>query len=743
MENIAGACQSYDITFDDFSGGKMHKEVKDSNKFSERIFNDIAYTNNMLALNDTKTLQKNLEKYREPFVSAMVNNFLTEQKSYYKMIEDSEDYASEAQCFTDSYTLNYDDGVSSFSFDISVSDDDKINYDSYDAVSVVAKFNGIYDKFIKSNDFKKKANYYPESISNDASMYAVIAKSGTAYNTEEAKPDEKTVLSHKYSYVVKNGIITCGEGLTGFFDKSEGVEFEYFRKDCEYYFFVGDDNNAFNSYAADIDAAEKTGDVNLLNCAVWGAILLFFALAFAVISFIICGNRDENGKIKLAFIDRMPTDLHLVLTAGAQAGLCLLFALLYETIIAFSYPYEKWLYICVYAVCALIWLLFIEFMTSFIRVCKSEKKLYQNTLIYIIFEHVIKKPCKHIFGKIKAFFTYKPENFDRMLRRIVICYALLNAFFAFVILCCVGDNSAGGACFFFAVSIAVNITLFVFAVKYIKALDEIITAAHFRRPAQVDYNKLPNSLKSLVNSLNYTNAELQNAVAQAVKDERMRTELITNVSHDLKTPLTSIITYVDLLKGCDIQDENAREYITVLDDKGKKLKRLIEDLVEASKITSGVINVEPINLNLGELATQAVVEHQQEFADCGLSLVFKGDSRTVNAFADGNKTYRVIENLISNARKYSLKGTRVYADVYETQNFSIFEIKNTSAEPLDIPVSELKERFVRGDKSRTNEGNGLGLSIADNLCKVQNGYLNITIDGDLFKAQVMLPKAKN
>ncbi|MBR3150023.1 MAG: HAMP domain-containing histidine kinase, partial [Eubacterium sp.] len=214
-------------------------------------------------------------------------------------------------------------------------------------------------------------------------------------------------------------------------------------------------------------------------------------------------------------------------------------------------------------------------------------------------------------------------------------------------------------------------------------------------------------------------------------------------SHDLKTPLTSVINYVDLLKGCDIEDKKAKEYIVVLDEQGKKLKRLIDDLIEASKITSGVINIELININLSELATQAVVEHQQEFSNNGLELVFKGDKKNISAFADGSKTYRIIENLISNARKYSLKGTRVYSDVYETENYSIFEIKNTSAEQLDISVNELKERFVRGDKSRTNEGNGLGLSIADNLCKAQGGHLNITIDGDLFKVQVMLPKAKN
>ena len=170
------------------------------------------------------------------------------------------------------------------------------------------------------------------------------------------------------------------------------------------------------------------------------------------------------------------------------------------------------------------------------------------------------------------------------------------------------------------------------------------------------------------------------------------------------------------------------------------MKRLIDDLVEASKITSGVITLNLVQLDLGELATQAVVEHQQEFADNGLELIFKGDKKSLTAVADGTKTFRVIENLMSNARKYSAKGSRVYADVYEQDNTAVFEIKNVSAQKLDISANELKERFVRGDKSRNQEGNGLGLSIADSLCKAMHGNMEITIDGDLFKVKVILPK---
>ncbi|MCD7797305.1 MAG: HAMP domain-containing histidine kinase [Clostridiales bacterium] len=276
---------------------------------------------------------------------------------------------------------------------------------------------------------------------------------------------------------------------------------------------------------------------------------------------------------------------------------------------------------------------------------------------------------------------------------------------------------------------------------YIKPLDIIIDASSRHEDVPLDIAALPDSLRVLAESMQYTNEQLNIAVSKAIKDERLKTELITNVFHDLKTPLTSIITYVDLLSKCDIDDEKAREYISVLDEKGAKLKRLIDDLIEASKVTTGNIAVNLSPMNLSELCLQATVDAQSDFEKSGLELVIKqGDGESV-VFADGAKTYRVIENLLSNACKYSAKGTRVYISVYvynENEN-GIFEIKNISAEPLNISPDELTQWFVRGDKSRDKDGNGLGLSIAKELCRVQNGSLDITIDGDLFKAKVSLP----
>ena len=256
----------------------------------------------------------------------------------------------------------------------------------------------------------------------------------------------------------------------------------------------------------------------------------------------------------------------------------------------------------------------------------------------------------------------------------------------------------------------------------------------------IDIAKLPQCLKTLADSLDEKNAALQEAVIKAVKDERTKTELITNVSHDLKTPLTSVINYIDLLKKCEIRDETAVKYMGVIDEKANRLKRLIEDLIEASKVSTGNVVLHKTKINLNELATQAIVEYADDFEKNGLDLIFDETAQKHIVFADGTKIFRVFENLLSNAKKYSAPGSRVYARLYSDQENGYFEIKNISKDPLNISAEELMERFVRGDKSRSEEGNGLGLSIAKELCSLNGGGLTISIDGDLFKATVRLPK---
>ncbi len=730
--NIVDAVNAFNVGVEDFDGKPLNKKVSDSWKVKCLIYNDIEAMNSHIVLSDRAALKKYFASQRDKYIDTVYSQYISDKNE----IVYGDDYE---EFFTNEYYIDYHD----LTFLVYIGSEDGIGFTNITEDEAKKQIAAKYDSFLNSKDYNEYVQLEDRNPV-DACFSVADKKKGLHYSTMDKGFSDGDILSHEYAFVVKNGVLTCSKGFEGLFADlvdEDSDKCSAFNDKYEYRLYVDTSDTTYAGYHSAVSNALRSADVNLVRCTVSAALLFFAAFALAVISFVICGKNGRDGKVRLAFIDKVPTDLHIAVTAGLQISLGVLLAFIYDAIINFCYPFERFLYLAVYAVAVVIWVLLIECVTSFIRVCRSSKKLYKNTLLYYIVKYIIIKPCGFVFKKLRAFFAYHPQSFHKSLRRILIGYGLLNAFFVVGILFCVAVQSAGGMGVLFAVNIAANVTVLVFAARYLKALDSIITAAHNREVPQVDDNKLPGSLKTLVDVLNYTNTELNNAVEKAVKDERLRTELITNVSHDLKTPLTSIITYVDLLKACDIQDENAKEYIAVLDEKGTKLKRLIEDLIEASKITSGVITVEPINLNLSELATHAVVEHQHEFTENGLELVFKGDRETVHAFADGNKTFRIIENLLSNARKYSLKGSRVYADVYETQDFSIFEIKNTSAEPLDISASELTERFVRGDKSRANEGNGLGLSIAQNLCKAQNGNLNITIDGDLFKAQVMLPKS--
>ncbi len=239
-----------------------------------------------------------------------------------------------------------------------------------------------------------------------------------------------------------------------------------------------------------------------------------------------------------------------------------------------------------------------------------------------------------------------------------------------------------------------------------------------------------------VSYLNDISNGLENAIQDRMKSERLKTELITNVSHDIKTPLTSIINYVDLIKQENIQNEKVNEYIGILDNKSQRLKKLIEDLVEASKVSTGNVKLNLEKINIVELINQAVGEFEDKFNLKGLDIVIDSNENEIYIIADSRYMYRIIENLFSNISKYALGNSRVYIDLVKENGKVYIKMKNISKEKLNIPAEELMQRFVRGDKSRTTEGSGLGISIAQNLTEIQNGKFNLIVDGDLFKVEL-------
>lgn len=232
---------------------------------------------------------------------------------------------------------------------------------------------------------------------------------------------------------------------------------------------------------------------------------------------------------------------------------------------------------------------------------------------------------------------------------------------------------------------------------------------------------------------------LQEAVNEQVKAERLKADLITNVSHDLKTPLTSIISYVDLLKRENIKEKRIQSYIEVLDQKAARLKNLTEDLVEASKASSGNVNLELHPINYNEILLQTLGEFQEKLDKRSLQMVSSFPEEDVMILADGRQLFRVLENLFNNCAKYALLGSRVYLALEKREKDAIFTMKNISEAPLNISPNELTERFVRGDVSRSTEGSGLGLSIAKSLTKLMSGKMIIEIDGDLYKVSLIFP----
>lgn len=246
--------------------------------------------------------------------------------------------------------------------------------------------------------------------------------------------------------------------------------------------------------------------------------------------------------------------------------------------------------------------------------------------------------------------------------------------------------------------------------------------------------------KKLADDINSLKDGLGAAIENELKSERMKTELITNVSHDIRTPLTSIITYIDLLKN-ENDTSKRGEYITVLEQKSQRLKTLTDDLFEAAKASSGSIPVELQKIDLVSLLTQGLAE--LDSSDKNLEFKVASDFEKLFVLADGKLLWRAVENLLSNVFKYALPGSRVYIDLSELEHEVLLTIKNISSYELNISSEELMERFKRGDDSRSSEGSGLGLSIAKSLLEAQGGNLNIEIDGDLFKAIVSIPKSKH
>lgn len=492
------------------------------------------------------------------------------------------------------------------------------------------------------------------------------------------------------------------------------------------------ENDRFRTVGTQIALAEEVlGDL-ALTLGTMGTLFLVCFIYLVVTA----GRRKGEKEAYLLRTDRIFVDLRIIIDV-LLGWVVFMLAVWAADELADEVPKTFIRVCCVLA--ALFAALVLDLMLFIIRHIKARTLLKRLSLVWVI-RWCIKFYREKIKAIINEKFLYTKEFAKGTLVRIGIV-AVANIFLGFAGTVESADN---GTFFLYVLWMIFDIGVLLWVIRFVGGMHKIFTALEEIR--QGNYNvyintyALPKTLRESADKVMSLRDGLKTAVDEAVKQEQTKTELITNVSHDLKTPLTSIINYVELLKKCEINDTDAREYLDILGEKSDRLKKLIEDLVEASKASTGNIKVEFVEVSLNEMVSQLLGEHADGLEKKKLNVVAEFPERELTVRADGKLLYRVMENLIVNVEKYSLYGTRVYVSVKQEGEWGVVTFKNISEQPLNITADQLKERFVRGDESRSTEGNGLGLSIAQSLCDVQGGELEISINGDLFTAKVRLKK---
>lgn len=543
----------------------------------------------------------------------------------------------------------------------------------------------------------------------------------------------------------------------GYNEKIDFVFDELERSDYPYAYAFGDYATVYLGYDLSRGAEDKIATVcraydNLVLervytlLAIVAVAVLIYLIIFIYMLYETGRKQEEDGTdyIELNWLDAIPLELYLVGCGLLGLGVAALGILGVEAIRHYAKStIQQGIVFAISMGAVVVSFVVTETLYSLSRRCKA-RILFKNSLIYRyiftllkrIFQHLNKKR-KRLVGKMQFYIAHS-GRFERTWGVL-----LMEVVFSMVSVLVIWIISARGHRKE-AMIIAIVYMLVVVWASYrrmvlkeermdiVEKMEGIVAGEESR----VDTEGLSAENATLGNAVNEIGEGIQNAVQISTRDERLKAELLTNVSHDIKTPLTSIITYVDLLKKEELNNEKAKEYLEVLENKSYKLKNLIQDLIEVSKISTGNIEYEMVPLNIHELMLQATGEYEEKFRERCLKLVYNNDVTDVHVLADSRRMWRVMENLFSNVYKYALEGTRIYIEVEKEDGKLHISIKNISAKELSVKAEDLTERFVRGDLSRTTEGSGLGLAIAKNLVVGQGGGFNIASDGDLFKVHL-------
>ena len=463
----------------------------------------------------------------------------------------------------------------------------------------------------------------------------------------------------------------------------------------------------------------------MLAGAIFGSVLWLIGMVWLTVT---AGRKPKDEEIHLNGFDRWYTEI----AAGAVIGIWLAGTIISGTLIANSslgYSYAVVTVIVTCLICGtytMAW--FLIGYLSLVRRIKAGT-LWKNSLIRKVLKWIGK--CS---GKLADFARAFSRNTAEKVKVLLVGGAFL--FLQFLIIGCVFS----GAGVFLLALMAVDVAVMIFAIRKADGQDRIMDGLKKISDGELQYkiktDTLTGKQKVMAEYINNIGSGLDAAVENSLKKERMQTELITNVSHDLKTPLTSIINYVDLMKRENPTDPKIQEYLRILDEKSQRLKVLTEDVVEASKASTGNIKLEMNDIDFVEMVQQVIGEFEEKFQEKNLTMMVHFTDEPSIIYADGQRMWRVLENVFGNVVKYAMEGTRVYAEISNRNKKVTFSLKNISAQPLNISADELTERFIRGDVARNTEGSGLGLSIAKSLTELQGGEFKLYLDGDLFKVMI-------
>ena len=472
-------------------------------------------------------------------------------------------------------------------------------------------------------------------------------------------------------------------------------------------------------------------------------------LACLVFVFVSSGRRKGSEGASLNVADRLPLDLYAAICWAAVFGLLLAVVAVADTMIDNTWPFlvtrNGVMFVVTVAICAYTGILIAlaPFLSLATRVKAGGGIWWRNTLICWVCRlcwRVIKW-CWILVKRFCGWVWYMTKKIPIVPRTAIIMAAIL--FFNFLLM--VWNMNVYGDAFVWFLLFILSLVIFVAAcfgawqMKSLKAAGERMARGEIDE--KIDTQHMYWEFKHHAENLNSIGDGMAAAVEQRMKSERLKTELITNVSHDIKTPLTSIVNYVDLLQKPHTPEQEA-EYLEVLDRQSKRLKKLTEDLVEASKASTGNMNVNIVRTNTREIIEQSLAEYGRRMEQGNLAVIVNIPDEPPHAMADGRLLWRVLDNLFNNVVKYAMSNTRVYIDAAADGGEVIISVKNISRDPLNISADELMERFVRGDSSRHTEGSGLGLNIVQSLVTLMHGTFSISVDGDLFKAEIRLPEAK-